>query len=519
MDNDIKIAKNQTNSKTHEEVLLFLNDELQHIQQTSELQSYNLEEEYAKTKKHKSPFTYIVLAICFLCVGGIALIMNAVISKHNSEIAVNLQVFDDLNLRTLLDSVSKVQNSYDDAVQRKLAVVSKMEQELAQVQAQKDNEIFLLDSLKVPEKEKEKRIAEIENEYKVQTSAVHQEYDSQILTIESEIDTFADQLAEFDNAKVESAREQEKAFEAERQIYEMEKLKIKNDYELRLNDLNSSMSDMQKKHDEELRNSINQLNTVHKLELSTYDPVIKDDVAAAIVAANKKVVEVENITEESESADGAEVKEENAGFSANVISEKGLYSNSKVEDSLQTYLEYYSDYSYLDSKYKNLPYKNSVVEYRNASNSIVDKMGNFFAETTSEFAKENDNLKAEIVDYKEQIATAEKTLDDEYVWFGDCLEGILDFAKTNAVVLQVNAEDDIAIYVAKKARYLIPAEEGLGAEIRTEQTVKGRIYREVYEGEEDDYFYFVPSLDKDGNPVEIDFSTILPGTAVKLLSK
>jgi hypothetical protein len=146
-------------------------------------------------------------------------------------------------------------------------------------------------------------------------------------------------------------------------------------------------------------------------------------------------------------------------------------------------------------------------------------MGNFFAETTSEFAKENDNLKAEIVDYKEQIATAEKTLDDEYVWFGDCLEGILDFAKTNAVVLQVNAEDDIAIYVAKKARYLIPAEEGLGAEIRTDQTVKGRIYREVYEGEEDDYFYFVPSLDKDGNPVEIDFSTILPGTAVKLLSK
>ena len=45
MDNDIKIAENQTNSKTHEEVLLLLNDELQHIQQTSELQSYNLEEE------------------------------------------------------------------------------------------------------------------------------------------------------------------------------------------------------------------------------------------------------------------------------------------------------------------------------------------------------------------------------------------------------------------------------------------------------------------------------------------
>ncbi len=498
MDNDIKIAKNQTNSKTHEEVLLFLNEELQHIQQTSELQSYNLEEEYAKTKKHKSPFTYIVLAISFLCVSGIALIMNAVISKHNSEIAVNLQVFDDLNLRTLLDSVSKVQNSYDDAIQRKFVIVAKMEQELAQVQAQKDNELFLLDSFKIPKRQKEKRIAEIENEYKLKIATVHQEYDSQIITIQSEIETFAAQLAAFDNAKVESAREQEKAFEAERQVYEMEKLKIKNDYELRITDLNSSISSMQKNHDEELRNSINQLNSAHRIELATYDPIIKDDVAASIVAENTDTTNV---------------------FSANVISEKGLYTNPKVEDSLQSYLDFYSDYTYLDSKYKNLPYKNSVVDYRKASNSIVDKMGNLFAETTSEFAKENDNLKSELVDYKDQLAAAEKTLIDEYVWFEECLEGILNFARTNAVVLQVNAEDDIAIYVAKKARYLISEEEGLGAEIRTEETIKGRIYREVYDDADDDYFYFVPNPDKNGNPVEIDFSLIAPGTAVKLLSK
>ena len=99
MDNDNKIKKNQLTTKTHDEVLLFLNDELKQIQQSSEFQSYNLEKEYEKTKGHKSPFTYVVLAICFLCVSGIAFIMHSVITKHNSEIAVSLQVFDDLNLQ------------------------------------------------------------------------------------------------------------------------------------------------------------------------------------------------------------------------------------------------------------------------------------------------------------------------------------------------------------------------------------------------------------------------------------
>ena len=124
MDNDIKIKESK--NQIHKDVLLFLNKELEQIQQTSDNNAYNLEAEYEKTKKNKSPFTYIVLFICFFCVAGIALIMNAVISKQNENITVNLQEFDDLNLRTLLDTVSKVQNSYDQAVQEKTNVVAKI---------------------------------------------------------------------------------------------------------------------------------------------------------------------------------------------------------------------------------------------------------------------------------------------------------------------------------------------------------------------------------------------------------
>ena len=63
MDNDIKIKESK--NQIHKDVLLFLNKELEQIQQTSDNNTYNLEEEYGKTKNNKSPFTYIVLFICF----------------------------------------------------------------------------------------------------------------------------------------------------------------------------------------------------------------------------------------------------------------------------------------------------------------------------------------------------------------------------------------------------------------------------------------------------------------------
>ena len=134
--------------------------------------------------------------------------------------------------------------------------------------------------------------------------------------------------------------------------------------------------------------------------------------------------------------------------------------------------------------------------------------------TQSSFA-----LAEELEDYKNQLAIAEENLNNELEWFEDCLEGILGFSKTNAIVLQVNSSEDIAVYIAEKARYLITEEKPVVAEIRTEKALRGKIYKDVFGNGEDDYFYFVPNVDKNGNPVEFDYSLIVPGTAIKILSK
>jgi len=513
MDNDNKIEKSEVALQTHNEVLLFLNDELDKIQQTSQTKSYNLVEEYAKTKNHKSPFVLILLVSCFLSVGGIAFVMNSVISRHNDEITVNLQEFDDLNLKTLLDSVSKVQTNYDEAVKNKAALQANFESELEQAEAEYKNNLFVLDSMRIPSADKKKRLAGCEEAYNENLKLIHEKYDSRISAADKEVQSYASQLAEFDTAKVDSAREQQKAFDAERQLQEMERQKMASEYEGRIADLKKNIADIRVKYDDELRNSVNSLNLLHKQELAEYDPVITDEQADSIV---------QNIN-----------KSEIIAFDSDNYMEEDGNNDDKVVRALEEFQKLYDDYSYLDSKYANLPYKNSVVTYRNASNSIVDEMGQVLVTSTEGLVEDKKQLNSQIADrdnqisdYKkeiikknEEIANFDKALQTEYEWFGDCLEGILTFANTNAVVLQVNDYDDTAVYVAKKARYLIPQEGGLGAEIRAQKVIKGRIYREVEEEDEDDYFYFVPDRDRNGNKIEIDFSTLIPGTAIKLLSK
>ena len=132
MDNDNKIEANElTSAQRHKDVLLFLNKELDNLQMHSGTAStYNLEKEYAKTKKNKSPFVFFMILACVLFTVGIAFILRYTINKQNQSIEINLEEFDSLNLKALLDSVTKVQDKYDNAVKKRDQAIAQMENEI-----------------------------------------------------------------------------------------------------------------------------------------------------------------------------------------------------------------------------------------------------------------------------------------------------------------------------------------------------------------------------------------------------
>ena len=286
MDNDIKIKKEL--SQTHKDVMLFLNDELSLLQKENAISSYNLDEEYAKTKKNKSLFSFFILTGCLIVVLLVSWGLKKNIDTKNENITINLEEFDNLNLKGLLDSVFKVQGNYDNAIKEKSRIVSQKELELQDAQTKLDNELFLIDSLKLSsKKEIAKRKTQAEDEYKKNVEEINLKYDEQIAAIEAEANEYKLQLAEYDTAKIESAKEQEKLLNSERQVQELERKKLIKEYEDRLSAVNADFTEYKETSNRRMKNSVTEVAKKYQAEIDTLDPVIKNTEADKLISVYK----------------------------------------------------------------------------------------------------------------------------------------------------------------------------------------------------------------------------------------
>lgn len=486
MDNDNKIIQ-KNSEQIHQEVMLFLGDELDTIHRKSSKQTYDIEKEYAKTKKNHSPFATLLLLGCFALVLGIAFLMNRVISAHNEEIEVSLQAFDDINLKGLLDTVSTAQTNYDNAVKNKIAIESDMESELKSAKESYDNDIFVIDSMNIKIKRKyTEKVDEARKTYNQKVRKIHAEYDERLSVAEKEVQEYKSQLAEFDAAKVKAAQESEKALDSERKLRDLEQKKLTDKYEQRIAEMNNQMNALKTKHSEEIRNSIANVSYQYQQELTSLDPNVEDAEADDIISTATSFMtpdyDVEDIIDTNEIED------------------------EDLVNTLNEYKDIYDDYKYLTKVVNAIPQKNSISKYKTASEVLVNDMSDAFVESLLNNYDEKQELKGEIDFLKGDIKTQQE-------YYEATLANVLTLAKTSAILLYAESYDRINVYVTPKARYLI-TEEGTDAEIKGYKSVKGKIFRA-----EDDSFYFVVETDKNGEYVEVDFAQLEPGVSIKILSK
>lgn len=502
MDNDNKIEEN---NKIHQEVMLFLGDELSTIHKNTAGQAYNIEKEYEKTKKNKSKFVIIILVSCFIAVFGIAFMMNRIISAKNEEITVSLQEFDGLNLKNLLDTVSSAQTNYDNAVKNKIQVETDLESQLKAAEEARDNDIFVVDSMNLKYKTVyNDKIALINKQYDAKVKLIHEEYDSLLIQAEKQVEEYKKQMTEFDSAKVESARKQQKALDSERQLRELETKKLTSKYETRIADLEKSITDIQRRNTENMRKAVAEVSAQYQKEIDALDPTIRDDYAIDIIDDAKSV--------KTPDFNGTQLLIENS-----VVSDKVM---SFVTD----YQEIYNNFKYLDDVVASIPQKNSIPHYVSSARILVNDMGEAFIDATVSYYNENTELNNKIKglnskidqmnrDFDKERNDYETKLANQRDYLEESMTALLTVAKSSAMVLEAADYDGIVIFIAPQARYLI-TEAGADAEIKAGKGIKGKIYRN-----EDDTFRFEVNPDKEGNLPEINFETITSGTLVKILSK
>lgn len=537
----------------HKEVRMFLDEELETLHRSrADVQAYNLEKEFSKTAKHKSPLAMILLGICFLVVLSTVVVMSLVIDQKDRGISVEMSVFDDLNLKNLLDTVSKIQDNYDTAVKNRSDLINNREVELRNAETKRDQEVFLIKSLKLPASDEKDRINKINKAYDDSVQSINSQYEPKIKALETEIHGYEEQLKEYDASKIQAAQEQERLINSERRVQELERRKLAQQYEDRIAELEKTIELLRSSSSDDVYNSITTLSSKYQAEINGLDPKLHD------IKAEDLIVEAKN---------------NSSGKFDSTKTGSGISDETAV-NGFEQFQKDYDSYSYLVNVVASLPQKNSIPSYVAASKTFVNSMGKTFSDTTVALENDKKNLSKQVKNLSSEVSGLVKDYDslideynelvDEYdelfdssenekkelkvkfeaekaellqqndkekeqlkndmlndfskesnkqkQFYESVVSGVITNSKAMAAVISAESKSDIQIYVTPEVKKLIGGAE-VPAEIRAVKPVKGTIKAD---GE---YFKFIPAKDKNGAVVDFDLATVTPGAIVKLTVK
>ena len=237
MDNDHKVIIQKP------EVKLFLQDDVYAFNREKP-QVYDLEKEFAKVKAQKKHTILWPLIILFIISALLTFGITRYITYQNRQISVNVDVFEDINLRKLLDMVSRLEEQVKQAKNNKARAETRLQTELETALAEKDAEIFTIQALPISAREKNKKIAEIEANYEIQVAEINTRYTAEFEALDLEIESLQEQINAYDSANVERAQQQQAAIDSQRQLFELEKQQLTENYENTINQLQTQVDTM-----------------------------------------------------------------------------------------------------------------------------------------------------------------------------------------------------------------------------------------------------------------------------------
>lgn len=477
--NEINQIQNETNL-THKEVALFLGDELK-TQNTEQVITYDLAEEYAKTAKNKKKFVWILLASCFFVVGAATFTTIALVANSNHKITINIDSFADLNLRTLLNSLGRTQTLYDNAVKNKETLVQNRDDELRQAEQKKDMDLFTLESVaSIATKDSVKeRKAKIEADYKAAVEQIHAEYDEKIKSADEDVKNYGSKINEYDSAAVSKAKDAESSIDSTKQLHDMEMNYLQERYEKKIRVLREQLLAQQLQAAQEQREAVEEVRSIYQAKIDLLDPKAREQNSDQ----NKIILEagIKNQLETSALWDSVDKLE----FKANSFSSKVSSSSENFLQALQKTEKELSGLRTIASRFKPIPMENSIKDY-------VPAITHQSYQIAEILAKSGVKLQEEVNDFEVLI---EKELS----------------GNADAVILSVSKAPELKVYVAKSSRSKI--NEGNGTEVQILNENKPVADGTIFKKED---FYFV----RQKRPAEngkVQPYTPLPGDKIRII--
>jgi len=349
MDNDNKVAAANTANISHkEEVRLFLKEELAPIEQAKRFGSYNVVEEYAKTKKNRNPYIVVILSLCAAVVILIAVCITLYLSKQNRKIEISPDVFNDLDMSTLLAAKSHAEIKYLVAANKVAQLNNDCSRELKQAAFDHDSLVYVINALRLETGADEEKAA-AQKAYAVRSATIHAKYDTMIVEAQKAAD---DAKAKLDAIATEDKNDSDFA----NQVQQHERDWMVDSYTETMTDLKSYIEQMQKKDYESQHSSVERVAVKYQKEVDALDPTLSDKKAEDIVSMVSGV-KIEPFSVEAYNA---------------ILPQLRLTEDFKMVN--KTVQSLFVQYDYIHGLIAAVPQKHSMLVYKDAENILVNRI-------------------------------------------------------------------------------------------------------------------------------------------------
>lgn len=238
MDNEDKIKKDL--EQLQDSKAIFLKDDAIRY---GGIETYDLEKEFAKTKKNKSPFVWITIMLFVAVFAAAAVLVTLYIQNRGKNVPVDIQAFADVNLKDVLDKAKQYEDQLDRAQRGLRDIRNEMDTEIKEVQLEAEQDIQLIQARNLGQAEENRQIAAVRKREEEQIAEVQNRFEGPIREKQAEINAIQEKINQYDTQMVEQARAQEEILNNQQKKFELEMEETVNYYEERIAELEEQQQD------------------------------------------------------------------------------------------------------------------------------------------------------------------------------------------------------------------------------------------------------------------------------------
>ncbi len=439
MDNDNKINISKP------EVKLFLGDKIVPADLSS-TSTYDIEKEFEKAKANRSYKVMLILVGMGIFVVLFSIFFSKYVKVQNEKMKVSVESFDDLNLRRLLDSVSRIENEISLAMAEKKQIDDTYKESILSAEQFRDADLHTLQYMNLSKYEFSKQRQAIIDSCEHKKALIKATYDEDTEYIDAKIKELTDQLAAMDSANLERAQQMQSEIDSQRQVFEIEKQQLVDEYETNIETLKSQLATQKEEAYKERNKAIDTVAARYKKEIASLkatiaslDPVLSDAKAAAIVdEANK----LENSAPQFLSPIAEKFE----------LAENDVLLLAAIDGKL-------ANFDYLAGVIEAQPHKNSLASFARARNFILHSFADDTAALLTSILSARTEAEENAVELESVVHSYEFYLESQLKESGD-FGCVVDPRNKNEIVVYVSPVyketiEDTPAYVYRKANELI----------------------------------------------------------------